>query len=470
MVKKLNVFGVMRVVVKSKKELKRTKTQTQTKKNKFLKEMSSVTFTIGDWQKVCSAFDLDMASVMSVLNGGSVNTAARAMVSREAVVVPSVAVVSDSESDTAPLDNFATSKTRAFAALHNIACGTLTGTGKKGKVTMEDVKKAMPPKKRGRKPKPKAKEALDVVDSLPAEAEPKAKKAKKVKDPNAPKKASNAWILYLNAHRDEFRGKHPGMKMPELTKLISVPYKALTAEEKAPWDAKVAADKERYAKELALYKATLPVVEENVEEAVQAPKAKKAKKAKKVKDPNAPKKASNAWILYLNAHRDEVRGKNPDMKMPELTKLISVSYHALTAEEKAPWDDKVTADKERYAQELALYKASKPAVEVAEVAEAKKVTKAKKVKKVKKVTKAKKVTKVAQVELEVAEAPKVSFDDAVEVDFDSDSDDELEQDAVEFEFQGETYWKTWDGFILDEEDGPQVGRWDDESESIVYFD
>ena len=60
------------------------------------------------------------------------------------------------------------------------------------------------------------------MDSLPAEAEPKAKKAKKVKDPNAPKKASNAWILYLNAHRDEFRGKHPDMKMPELTKLISV--------------------------------------------------------------------------------------------------------------------------------------------------------------------------------------------------------------------------------------------------------
>ena len=111
--------------------------------------MSSVTFTIGDWQKVCSAFDLDMASVMSVLNGGSVHTAARAMVSREAVVVPSVAVVSDSESDTAPLDNFATSKTRAFAALHNIACETLTGSGKKGKVTMEDVKKALPPKKRG---------------------------------------------------------------------------------------------------------------------------------------------------------------------------------------------------------------------------------------------------------------------------------------------------------------------------------
>ena len=73
-------------------------------------------------------------------------------------------------------------------------------------------------------------------------------------------------------------------------------------------------------------------------------------------------------------------------------------------------------------------------------------------------------------ELEVDEAPKVSFDDADEVDFDSDSDDELEQDAVEFEFQGETYWKTWDGFILDEEDGPQVGRWDDESESIAYFD
>ena len=230
--------------------------------------MSSVTFTIGDWQKVCSAFDLDMASVMSVLNGGA-QRAARSKVSREAAVVPSVTAVSDSESDTAPSDNFATSKTRAFAALHNIACETLTGTGKKGKVTMEDVKKALPPKKRGRKPKPKTEEALDVVDSLPAEA---GSKAKKVKDPNAPKKASNAWILYLNAHRDEFRGKHPDMKMPELTKLISVQYKALTAEEKAPWDDKVTADKERYAQELATYQASK-------QSPTASPKADKADKA-----------------------------------------------------------------------------------------------------------------------------------------------------------------------------------------------
>ena len=91
----------------------------------------------------------------------------------------------------------------------------------------------------------------------------------------------------------------------------------------------------------------------------------------------------------------------------------------------------------------------------------------------KKVTPLKKAKISQQVERVVAETFDVTFDDIDEVDFEVDSDnsdDELEQDAVEFEFQGEMHWKTWDGFILDEEDGPQVGRWDDASNSIVYFD
>jgi hypothetical protein len=83
---------------------------------------------------------------------------------------------------------------------------------------------------------------------------------------------------------------------------------------------------------------------------------------------------------------------------------------------------------------------------------------------------------------QVKKAPKakkapepVVFDDAEEVEFDlngSDSDDDEldEEDDVptEFEWQGTTYWRTWDGHVMDEEDGAMVGRWDEESESIVF--
>ena len=69
----------------------------------------------------------------------------------------------------------------------------------------------------------------------------------------------------------------------------------------------------------------------------------------------------------------------------------------------------------------------------------------------------------------------VVFDDVEEVEFDlngSDSDDDEldEEDDVptEFEWQGTTYWRTWDGHVMDEMDGAMVGRWDEESESIVF--
>ena len=51
---------------------------------------------------------------------------------------------------------FATLKTAEFAAKHNITeSHILSPTGKNGKITMGDVKKVLPPKKRGRKPKAK---------------------------------------------------------------------------------------------------------------------------------------------------------------------------------------------------------------------------------------------------------------------------------------------------------------------------
>ena len=76
----------------------------------------------------------------------------------------------------------------------------------------------------------------------------------------------------------------------------------------------------------------------------------------------------------------------------------------------------------------------------------------------------------------------MSFEDAEEITFadeeefelngaDSD-DDELdeEDEAEEFEFQGTTYWKTWEGFVMDEKDGPKIGRWDAEDEVVVFDD
>jgi hypothetical protein len=496
--------------------------------------MSVVSFTMSDWSKVCQAFNLNLTEVMSVLG----SKAPRREVRRAAAVRATVTSVSDSESEaSAPAsiakDNFANSKARAFAAEHGFSAEDVTGTGKNGKVKLGDLKKLLPPKKRGRKPKQVPAVTLDVVDSLAAQS-PKAKKApqapkgKRVKDPNHPKHPSTSWIFFLNANRDKLRKENPDAKMTEITKLASAQWKAISPADRAPWDAKALEDKERYATEMSTYVAPEPVF--------VLPKKKKVK--------SAVKKATNPWMAYLNANRNKLREENPEVKMTDITKMASVAYKALSDADRAKWVAIAEEDKVRYAKELAEHlakqspaaspeapKAKKaPKVSTADKALAKIEAKAAKVqtkvdgivkeilsyvalnklnaadekalrarvkdvdehctgslndgvtmKEMKSILKEQKALQRKLVK-QVKKAPKakkapepVVFDDAEEVEFDlngSDSDDDEldEEDDVptEFEWQGTTYWRTWDGHVMDEEDGAMVGRWDEESESIVF--
>ena len=102
--------------------------------------MSVVSFTMSDWSKVCSAFNLNLTEVMSVLG----SKAPRREVRRVGAVRASVTSVSDSESEASSAasvakDNFANSKARAFAAEHGFSAEDVTGTGKNGKVKLGDL-------------------------------------------------------------------------------------------------------------------------------------------------------------------------------------------------------------------------------------------------------------------------------------------------------------------------------------------
>ena len=51
---------------------------------------------------------------------------------------------------------------------------------------------------------------------------------------------------------------------------------------------------------------------------------KKAKRAKK--DPNAPKRPMNAYMLYANSVRAQVKEDNPDMPVTEVVSLMYVVH------------------------------------------------------------------------------------------------------------------------------------------------
>jgi hypothetical protein len=82
----------------------------------------------------------------------------------------------------------------------------------------------------------------------------KAEKGKRAKkDPNAPKRGLSAYMFFANEQRENVRDENPGVSFGQVGKLLGERWKALTEKQRAPYEAKAAADKKRYEDEKQAY-------------------------------------------------------------------------------------------------------------------------------------------------------------------------------------------------------------------------
>ena len=76
------------------------------------------------------------------------------------------------------------------------------------------------------------------------------------------------------------------------------------------------------------------------------------KKPNMRRDPKRPKRPLTAFMLYSSAVRSKVANSNSNTNIPlsfgEVGKKVSELYRALSAEERAEWDENALAEKERY--------------------------------------------------------------------------------------------------------------------------
>lgn len=84
-------------------------------------------------------------------------------------------------------------------------------------------------------------------------------------------------------------------------------------------------------------------------------KPKKRRRKKKNKDPNRPKRNMSAFFLYSNANRERIKEENPEAKFGDIAKLLSVEFKAVSASERARWDQLAAEDKERYQAQMENY-------------------------------------------------------------------------------------------------------------------
>lgn len=81
------------------------------------------------------------------------------------------------------------------------------------------------------------------------------------------------------------------------------------------------------------------------------------KKKRAKKDPNAPKKALSAFMIFSTDKRAQVLADNPGIAFTDVAKKIGELWKQATADDKAPYEERARQDKERYKNALAEYTA-----------------------------------------------------------------------------------------------------------------
>lgn len=171
------------------------------------------------------------------------------------------------------------------------------------------------------------------------------------KDPNCPKKPLTAYFRYVATIRKEVEAE-TGMKGVKIAKHLATRWKAVTAEEKAPFEAPVKPEMEEWKTKMAAYKKTRGHYD--FQEA-----ATKKKYKKQPKDKNAPKRPMTSFFLYANSVRDDVvKEMGGKMNVAVIGKKIGGMWKTVSAEEKAMWVEKQKIAKEAYVGVYADYKNS----------------------------------------------------------------------------------------------------------------
>ena len=179
----------------------------------------------------------------------------------------------------------------------------------------------------------------------------KKKRKKKDKDENKPKRGKSAYILFVTQKRGEVKEKYPELDNTAAMKQLGIMWKEASDAEKAPFEAMAKKDKIRYEKE----KETAAAAASKDAPPASAPETetvgKSKKKSKKDKDENKPKRGKSSYLFFCDDKRSQLKEKNPELSMPEMSKQLGIMWKEASDAEKAPFEAMAKKDKIRYEKE-----------------------------------------------------------------------------------------------------------------------
>jgi len=199
----------------------------------------------------------------------------------------------------------------------------------------------------GKRAAPKKRATKNSQKAAEDDAESKARE-------NAPKKPQTAYFMYSATVREELKKSDPTMKVTQVAKEAGARWRALSAEDKKPWQEKATAAKKEWQTKMDAYLASeegkwlRKDKEENGEAEDGESGAKKKGKRKKKKDDGAPKKPQSAYFLYLASVREAIKKEFEISKASDVAREGGKKWKALSDEDKKPFVDEAAKLKEEY--------------------------------------------------------------------------------------------------------------------------
>lgn len=147
----------------------------------------------------------------------------------------------------------------------------------------------------------------------------------------APKRATTAYINFTQWYREELKKSgRPIPKIGDFGKECASKWNTMCEEEKQPFLDVAAKDRERYKKEMAVYKPA--------------------------RDANKPKRPGTAFMLFMADFRKQMAGKEPEGGVAALAKLGGERWRNMTDEDKRPYVEKQNEEKLRYEASMEDYR------------------------------------------------------------------------------------------------------------------
>lgn len=166
----------------------------------------------------------------------------------------------------------------------------------------------------------------------------KGQKRKRVKDPNKPKRATTAYFYYLSSERELAKKEgRESNRIAEFTKQISAKWRALSEDERKPFEDKAATDKARYQDQMKIFTG---------------------------KDPDKPKRPQSAYFIFLGEFRNKHKGQYAHK---DILRKAGEKWNQMSTEDKKPFEEGAEKGRKVYEEKMKNYNSGATAAKKAKV-------------------------------------------------------------------------------------------------------